>query len=76
MQAVMVYRVDYAKKTKDPLVSYWRCEKRSGCPITTTCCGWHGGTSRWMWRTPSTLTSMLVKPVGDTAQRTRGGLAG
>jgi hypothetical protein len=46
MRAVTVYRVDYGRKTKNPIGTVLEKRKRNGRTTTTTCCGWHGDSSR------------------------------
>src|SRR5512140_2330798 len=49
-------------RPKFPSVLSSRSEQQNGRPTTSTCCGWHGDSSRWMRRMPSTSPSTCVKP--------------
>jgi len=57
MRAVTVYRVDYRRKTKDPIGTVLEKRKTERRTTTTTCCGWHGDSSRRIRRTPSISSS-------------------
>jgi len=52
MRAVTVYRLDdssnFSYHTRHPLGPYWNCEYMNEGTTTRTCCGWHGGSSRWI----------------------------